>query len=335
VNTASGRLHELTRFLNWLTRQGIYRLDQIGNDRCEQYLAHRRYLLDDRDEVIGERGPATRRAAAQAVVDLVNHREPFTTDRVPERLRPWGGAAPSTVAEMPSGVGQNKTPPVGDTVLQPLLAAATYLTTILGPHAVQLAGQLHPIDPARRSRPQHVDAGMAPLGPVDRITSVLNQYVRRGEPLPQLLDHHIQARLAQGWHPADPLLTLSWDVIARQAGYWQMPKWWAPQLRHAFEEAVARVGITKSWARHAELVARADGQGQTAWSEPLHRVEAADPSSTVSASSSSIGRVHPGRRGTHPAHRACASETPPCMTPSRTHVPDLEDVLAYPGPATG
>ena len=69
-------------------------------------------MLDEDGAVVGEHSPATRRAAAQVVVDLVNYRELFTADRVAADLRPWGGATASAVAEMPSGRGQNKTPPV-------------------------------------------------------------------------------------------------------------------------------------------------------------------------------------------------------------------------------
>jgi hypothetical protein len=123
--TASGRLAELTRFLNWLTQQGVAHLGEVDTDRCEQYLANRRYVRDDNDDVVGQLSPATRRAAAQTIVDLVNYRELFTADRVAAELRPWGGAAPSAIAEMPCGRGQNKTPPLKEGVLQPMLAAAS------------------------------------------------------------------------------------------------------------------------------------------------------------------------------------------------------------------
>ncbi len=122
LTTASGRLAELTRLLNWLDGQGAASLAVIDDDQCEAWMAHRRYLLDENGHVAGERSPATRRAAAQAVADLVTHRELFTADTVSAGLRPWRGAAPSVVAEMPHGARQNKTPPVGDSVLQPMLA---------------------------------------------------------------------------------------------------------------------------------------------------------------------------------------------------------------------
>jgi hypothetical protein len=65
LNTARGRLAELTRFLNWLTGQGVASLAEVDSERCEHYLAHRRYVRDQNDAVVGQRSPATRRAAAQ------------------------------------------------------------------------------------------------------------------------------------------------------------------------------------------------------------------------------------------------------------------------------
>jgi hypothetical protein len=89
---------------------------------------------------------ATRRAAAQVIVDLINHRELFTSDRVTATLRPWGGAAPSAVAEMPCGTGQNRTNPLDDSVLRPLLSAATYLVDVIAPQVIELSRQIADAD---------------------------------------------------------------------------------------------------------------------------------------------------------------------------------------------
>lgn len=113
-------------------------LADVEDNCCEAWLAHRRYLLDEAGHVAGERSPATRRAAAQVVADLVAYRELFAMDRVPEGLRRWRGADPSVVAEMPAP-GQSKTPPVAGSGLQPMLAAAFYLTGSGGARS-QLAG---------------------------------------------------------------------------------------------------------------------------------------------------------------------------------------------------
>ena len=171
LTTAFARLAELTRLLNWLTAQDVASLADIDDDRCEAWMAHRRYLLDENGHVAGERSPATRRAAAQAVADLVTHRELFTADTVSADLRPWRGAAPSVVAEMPHGARQNKTPPVGDAVLQPLLAAALYLTGALGPHATGLLEQVRDAD--RRWSHKHGDHVFTSTLPAEEIVRVL------------------------------------------------------------------------------------------------------------------------------------------------------------------
>lgn len=205
---------------------------------------------------------------------LANHRNLFTVDRVPADLRPWGGATPSAVAEMPNGRGPNKTPPLSGTVLQPLLAAARYLTTTLAPHVADLADRLRGTEPAHRMRAHPVDADLASLEPVQRITAILDQHVQSGQPLPQLPDHLVERRLARGWDPHDTLLTINWNAIARHAGYWRMSQQWSTQLRHPGEDAVAAVGIAKHWARNAAPVTKASGDGHVPWTVPLSRVEA-------------------------------------------------------------
>ena len=275
LNSAFGRLAELTRFLNWLTDQDIRGLTDLDGERAVSVTCTTGATCSTTTTWSwASAALRLRRAAAQVVVDLVNHRDLFTTDRVPENLRPWGGAAPSAVAEMPSGRAHNKTPPLDNTVLQPLLAAATYLTTSLGPHAVELAARLRETEPASRSRPQPVDPELSSLGPVQRITTLLNRYVQSGQPLPQPPDHIIDRRLARGTDPHDPLLTLNWDAIARQAGYWQMKPEWLTQLRPVGQDAAESVGIAKCWARNAATVNKANDDGRLPWTTPLDRVEA-------------------------------------------------------------
>ena len=88
LTTAFARLAELTRLLNWLAGQDVASLADIDDERCEAWMAHRRYLLDENGNVAGERSPATRRAAAQAVADLVTHRDLFTADQSPRACGP-------------------------------------------------------------------------------------------------------------------------------------------------------------------------------------------------------------------------------------------------------
>jgi len=270
--TASGRLAELTRFLNWLASQGVTSLSDLGTRHCEAYLAHRRYLLGENGHVAGERSPATRRAAAQTVVDLVNHRELFSLDRVPGNLRPWGGAAPSAVAEMPRGAGQNKTPPVGDSVLQPMLAAARYLADTLGPHAIELIKQVRDADRKwSHAHGNHVFTSRLPAG---EITQLLAGYEHRREPLPLAAEHTIRDRLAAGWSPEDPLTPISLGLLARQAGFTQFWRQWIPHLRDRIEATLKVVGAEKPFARNASSIERADGDGVITWTLPLDRLQA-------------------------------------------------------------
>ena len=270
--TASGRLGELTRFLNWLTERGVASLGAVDGDCCEAYLAHRRYVHDDNGVVVGELGPATRRAAAQIVVDLVNHRELFTADRVAADLRPWGGATASSIAEMPCGREQNKTPPLADIVLQPLLAAAGYLTNSLGPHAIELSRHVKQADQMWSARSVgHVASSRVPRA---EITQLLVEYERKGEPLPLLPDHHVRNRLAAGWAADDPLTPIALGPLARQAGVKQFWGHWIPQLRNQIEATLGVVGAQQPFGRGAVPIDRADGEGSTPWTVPLDRLQA-------------------------------------------------------------
>ncbi len=272
LNTAGGRLIELTGFLNWLSGRAITSLQDIDTDCCEEYLAHRRYVRDGDDVVVGQLSPATRRSAAQIVVDLVNHRDLFTTDRVNVGLRPWAGASASAVAEMPSGRTQNKTPPLDGDVLQPLLAAALYLVSTFGPHAVNLNHQVCEADQRWSAKASGLSS--ARRVPTAQITAVLATYEHDGQPLPLLADHHLHDRLKAGWSPDDPLTPIAVGLLARQAGYSQFLPSWMPHLRPAIEATLSIVGAEKQFARNAVGVERADGQGTLAWTTPLHRGQA-------------------------------------------------------------
>jgi len=270
LRTCSGRLAELTRWLNWLTAQGIARLDEVDNAQCEAYLAHRREVRDEHGAVIGERSPSTRRAAAQTIVDLLNYRELFTTDRVRAGLRPWAGASPTAVAGMRSDRQENKTAPLQDRVLQPVLAAALHLTTVLGPHAVGLAQQVREADQRWKAHRRRPPAGSLRKG----IARVLADHEHARAPLPLLPDHLVQDRIGRGWPADDPLTPLALDLLARQAGFRQFGLKWLPRLRDAIEQTLVAVGAEKVFGRAAAHAARADGNGTTAWTLPLHRLEA-------------------------------------------------------------
>ncbi|MEV7630543.1 hypothetical protein [Actinoplanes sp. NPDC089786] len=272
LRSCARRLDEIVRFFGWLRQRGITGLTEVDTHVCESYLAFRRYIIDESGTVVGEHSPGTRRVAAQVVVDLVDYRDLFTADRVRADLRPWNGASASAVAEMPSGRTENKTHPVADEVLQPMLAAALHLVTVLGPHAITLHNELRHADRTFAARV----AGLRHSAPtaIDDIAEVLADYTAAGRPLPMIEDHEIDQRIATGWSPDDPLLPVSTGVLARQAGYTQLWARWLPSLRGPLRDAVALVGVEKTFGRQAARIPTFDGTGMLAWTLPLHRSQA-------------------------------------------------------------
>jgi hypothetical protein len=266
LRTCWERLGELTSWLNWLTAQDVTALGDVDDRHCHEWLAHRRYVRDEHGQPIAERGPGIRRRAAQVVVDLVDYRELFSSDWVGPGLRPWAGASATSVAGMRSGRDQNKTPPLAGTVLGPMLSAALYLTGTLGPHVAALAAQARD---ATRARPLLPIPGRLPL----ELLTTLGRHAADLDPLPLLPDHDLRARLANGWSPDDPLLAVSLNALANEAGVRQFNWAWLDDARAPIEATLAKVGTAKPWARHAEPVLAPGGDKDVAWTAPLHGAE--------------------------------------------------------------
>ncbi|MFK0258668.1 site-specific integrase [Streptomyces sp. NPDC090445] len=272
LRSCAGRLDELTRFCRWLTERGVSSLQQLDTRLCDAYMVHRRYVLDEQGAVVGEQSPATRRSAAQIIVDLVNYRELFTADRVPADLQPWGGATASAIAEMPSGRTENKTQPVDDAILQPMLAAALFLVSSLGPHAVELAHQIRQAD--RLSSRKASGLRSSHRAPVSEFAALLDEYERTYTPLPMLSQHRINERLTGGWAAKDPLLPVATGTLARQAGETQFRAHWMPALRDRLEHTVAAVGVMEVFGQDATQITAADASSLLPWTLPLHRAQA-------------------------------------------------------------
>jgi hypothetical protein len=310
VRTASKSLGETTRLLNWLTSQGLDSLGEISTRHCEAYLLHRRHVLDEHDAVVGKRGPGTARSAAQAIINLLNYAELFTADRPDPGLRPWGGATATAVSGMPSGRGINKTPPLTDDVLQPMLAAALYLTSAIGPHAVTLNQQVREADRkwGRRSATDFADPHRTPVA---EFTRLLDLYQSDGTPLPMIPAYLADDRLAAGWEPGDPLLTVGLGTLARQAGLTQFRHHWLGELRQPIEEAISAVGIQAAFARNGTPIDRADGQGQVPWAPPLHRWQAVALVGVVRTSAAAVIAAVSGMRTSELMELQVGCQLPP------------------------
>jgi hypothetical protein len=310
LGTAKGRLDELTRLLNWLPQQGIRSLGDVDGDCCTAWLQHRRNARDEAGIVIGDRSPATRRAAAQVVIDLLNYRELFTADRPRQGLRPWGGASASAVAEMRSGREENKTPPVPGHVLQPLLASALYAVTTLGPGVAELAAELRQTVTMRSRAPERPGERAPQKDPLTHLTPVLARHCHDREPLPGLSGLLVRKRLSNGWDPGDPLLTVNLDGLAREAGFWNFSAQWLPRLRPQIEEALATAGATGPFGRSARIVPAVGGEPMP-WTVPLQRDEAEGLVGVVRTAAITVILAVSGMRSSEVMELRVGSRQPP------------------------
>jgi integrase len=259
--TCRGRLLEVTRWMNWLTARQVLSLGDVTQDHCDGYLAERRLRRDAAGAVIGTLEESGARVAAAAIIELASYGELLSADRYRDGFTPWNGRASSTVAGM-RAPAENKTLPVSPDILQPLLAAALYMTGTIAPHLPALAPQ------ARQRRQEVARLGQA-APDLDRIEQALHRHVDQGQPLEAVPEASVRVRLQRGWDPDDPILGVSFTALALEAGTGRLRQGALAAARPLIEQAVAVTGTAKPWARNAAHIPRADGTGTTPWTLPL------------------------------------------------------------------
>ncbi|MFJ7997127.1 site-specific integrase [Streptomyces sp. NPDC096310] len=263
VQTCNLKLKEAARWLNWLTSRGISRLGDVTEYHCTAYAAERARRLDKGGEVIGQQSPTMARAA-NVVIELAYYQELFSTDRYPADLQPFDGRAASTVAGLRrTRNGENSTPVVPDEVLQPLLGAALYMVQVLAPHILALRDQVRDLQQPAPS-PEPRVRGVAVL------EEVVRRRIAEARPLDRLPQGRITLRLSKGtFAPEDPLLQVSLDSLAREAGRSEFNYRHLPALRPVLLRALDAVGVEQPWGRDAATVIRADEQGEIPWTAPI------------------------------------------------------------------
>jgi len=255
------RLAETTRWMNWLTAQQVPSLGDVTQDHCDRYLAGRRLRTDAAGTVIGTLEASVARVAAAAIIELASYGELLSADRYRDGFTPWNGRSSSQVAGM-RAPAENKTPVVSQDILQPLLAAALYMTSTITPHLVMLPPQ---VQQQRRE-----DARLGEAAPdLGRIEQALRRHADTGQPLEAVRDVTARARLRQGWSAEDPLLNVSFTALAREAGTGRIRPAALAAIRPLIEQALALAGTAKPWGRQAAHVPRADEPETTPWTLPL------------------------------------------------------------------
>jgi len=265
LQTCWQQLANAAGWLNWLTRQQVPSLDHITQDHCDRYLAERRRRKDKAGQVIGTLSEGTQRAAAAVIIDLAAYGELFTADRYHDGFTPWQGRAAAQVVGLRPG-RENKTPPLDQHLLQPLLAAAFYLTETLGPHVPALRETI---------RQDHLTReGLRTARPgIDELEAVLRRHIELGEPLEAIGHHNAGRRLADGWAADDPLLHVSYGALARAAGATRFRAQTLADARPAILAALGKVGAAKPWGRDAAVITSADNTAAIPWTLPLDIME--------------------------------------------------------------
>jgi hypothetical protein len=309
LRTCIRRLLLLTRWLNWLTSHGVTGLGEVTEEHCDGFLAHCGHAHDKQGRQLREASPSHRRQAVAVVLDLISYRELFTSDRHHADLRPWKGASSSAVVGMRPDT-ENKTQPVPDDVLQPLLAAGLLIVNTLAPHLVELRGQLrtHQIrktsDPRRSRQPT-----------LHEMAAAVEQHTATGEPLIQIPDYQVRNRLANGWNPHDPLLIVNFSALAQRIGCADYRQAWTDEgLRQVVLKGVDAVGVAKQWHRQATPVAHAGTGEQVPWTVPLHTREVIDLVEVARAACMTITAAASGMRSSELMELLVGCRRPPQQT---------------------
>ena len=261
LRTCAQRRFFAVAWLRWLAGNGVQCLEEVTQEHCDRWL-HQRH---------GEEAAASSMSnEVTAIKDLARYTELFTADRYPAGFMPWAGKTATQVAEA-DRAGENKTPPVPDSVMRPALRAGLYLAETIGPRAASLAEELAAHRQSRTKRTTRCD----------EYTGLLARYAGQGEPLPELDGHFVRGRLKAGWDPDDPLLRVGFRELAHDLGAGQFPVEGIRQCREAAESAVALAGVAPRWGRRAPLVQRADDAGQVPWTMPLTTQQVDDLTLTV------------------------------------------------------
>ncbi|MGW5155765.1 hypothetical protein ACWEPN_09815 [Nonomuraea wenchangensis] len=278
--TAYPQIMHLTQWFAWLTAQGVTELSAVTQDHCDAYLAEAR--LSKPIEGEPQRALALKTVAAKVatIQALALYGELFQTEGYRPDFVPWKGKTSRQVA----GVRWNPvnaTPPVPEEHFRRLLAAALYLTEVIGPHVADLKTEVK--DSIRRAEAlPHWPA----LAEHDKIIAVLDGHRRRGEPLVRADHTMVARRLRRGWAPDDPLLHLQFGPLTWPIGYSAPTGPLIQRLRPELERAVAEVGLEEQFARKAPLVPHArhwpgSDPELITWTEPMSSLRARQMATVV------------------------------------------------------
>ena len=217
LRTCGKRLIEAASWMNWLTGQQIPSLGQVTQDHCDRYLIERGRRKDAAGTVIGTLDDASLRVPAAVIIELASYGELFTADRYARRVHPLAGRSSSQSPGSAPAARTRRRRWARDPA-----AAARRGALPDRDSGTPCGGPAPAGPPAIAWHTQELADGAPPGPPWMSCTARSRWHLDAGEPLPALGNAGIQARLAMGWSPDDPLLHVSFTALANTAGARQL-----------------------------------------------------------------------------------------------------------------
>ncbi len=256
-------LKHLAAWFNYLTDIDVASLTDVTQAHCDAYLDRVcRYAgqLDRRP------APATLTMSIRATQTLTLYAE-ILDDHYRPGFSPWAGRSPDVVAGNLRPYG-NRTPPVPDALLRPLLANTLYLVSTIAPHLSGEAVRARAAEQREAQSRRHL-----PTRELACVRAAIQANTDAGVPAPRLSASSLAQRLARGWNPHDPLLHTAWHPVVVAAAAAMGHRRDLERLRPELEGWVQQCGIEQPWGRTAASVARRDTGEPVTWTAPMSRHE--------------------------------------------------------------
>lgn len=258
--TLYGFLDRYVEWFNWLTGKGITDLGSVSQELCGRYLEERSWTVPRPGRPRRRLEPYSTVAHVKILKLIAQYGELLSGDGYAAGFVPWKGKTATQVVGYKSK-GPNLTPPVPDSMLQPLLATCLHLVNEVGPHLADL------VETVRADRAALPTSGGVTLAQLPVLRQVLERMRASGEPLPAVDDVQLRKRTTLG--EEGPLKHLGWEALARAVGARRFGDDARQSLIPELTVLAAEVGFRPPLARHAAVIPRVADGDLVPWTLPL------------------------------------------------------------------